>query len=66
MRRADAQQVAPGRGATLRTFFIGQCLFRFANVYKRWEGEIRRSSIWTSTEDEDLLTALGGTRCAYR
>ncbi|WP_156250548.1 sigma-70 family RNA polymerase sigma factor [Pseudactinotalea terrae] len=50
----------PDGGATLRTFFIGQCLFRFANVYKRWEGEIRRSSIWTSTEDEDLLTALGG------
>jgi hypothetical protein len=24
------------RGATLRTYFIGQCLIRFANVYRRW------------------------------
>jgi hypothetical protein len=24
------------RGATLRTYFIGQCLIRFANIYRRW------------------------------
>ena len=30
------------RGATLRTFFIGQCLIRFANIYRRWWGnEVR-------------------------
>lgn len=26
----------PGGGASLKTYFIGQCLFRFCNVYKRW------------------------------
>ncbi len=24
------------RGATLRTYFIGQCLIRFANIYRKW------------------------------
>jgi DNA-directed RNA polymerase specialized sigma24 family protein len=27
------------RGATLRTFFVGQCLFRFANVYRAWHAK---------------------------
>jgi DNA-directed RNA polymerase specialized sigma24 family protein len=31
----------PAKGATLKTFFIGQCLFRFANVYMRWYGAER-------------------------
>lgn len=32
----------PGRGATLRTFFVGQCLIRFPNIYRRWRaGEMR-------------------------
>jgi DNA-directed RNA polymerase specialized sigma24 family protein len=26
----------PARGASLKTFFIGQCLFRFPNVYRAW------------------------------
>lgn len=31
------------RGASLRTYFIGQCLMRFANVYRKWwNDEIRR------------------------
>lgn len=30
------------RGATLRTYFIGQCLIRFANVYRRWWAEETR------------------------
>jgi hypothetical protein len=30
------------KGATVRTYFVGQCLIRFANVYRRWHGnEIR-------------------------
>jgi hypothetical protein len=29
----------PARGATLKTFFIGQCLLQFPNVYRRWQGE---------------------------
>ena len=31
------------RGASLKTYFIGQCMIRFANVYRRWWGnEIRQ------------------------
>lgn len=26
------------KGATLRTYFVGQCLIRFANIYRRWHG----------------------------
>lgn len=26
----------PARGASLKTFFIGQCLFRFPNIYRAW------------------------------
>ncbi len=31
----------PEGGATLKTFFVGQCLIRFANVYRRWLVETR-------------------------
>lgn len=37
------------RGATLRTYFIGQCLIRFANVYRRWWAEECRHSRETSS-----------------
>lgn len=33
----------PSRGASLRTFFVGQCLLQFSNVYKRWRREELRS-----------------------
>ncbi|MBN9200002.1 MAG: sigma-70 family RNA polymerase sigma factor, partial [Microbacterium chocolatum] len=33
----------PGKGASLRTFFVGQCLLQFSNVYKRWRREELRS-----------------------
>lgn len=29
----------PGRGASLRTFFIGQCVLQFPDVYRAWERE---------------------------
>lgn len=29
-------------GATLKTFFVGQCLFRFANVYRAWHAKEQR------------------------
>ncbi|MBL8777068.1 MAG: hypothetical protein JNK12_14085 [Acidimicrobiales bacterium] len=32
----------PGRGASLSTFFIGQCLVRFPNVWRRWLPEAKR------------------------
>lgn len=27
----------PTKGASLKTFFVGQCKFQFPNVYKRWQ-----------------------------
>jgi DNA-directed RNA polymerase specialized sigma24 family protein len=32
----------PGRGATIKTYFIGTCLHQFPNVYVRWDRERRR------------------------
>lgn len=32
----------PRKGASMKTFFIGQCLFRFPNVYRGWLRERRR------------------------
>ncbi len=29
----------PSRGATLRTFFVGQCILQFPEVYRSWERE---------------------------
>lgn len=44
------------RGAALRTFFVGQCLIRYANVYRRWlKHESRRPHAVT---DHDTLDAL--------
>lgn len=47
------------RGATLRTYFIGQCLIRFPNIYRRWlAGETRNRFL--VTDDDDLIDALTG------
>jgi hypothetical protein len=27
----------PAQGASLRTFFVGQCLFQFPNIYRKWQ-----------------------------
>jgi DNA-directed RNA polymerase specialized sigma24 family protein len=35
---------SPEGGASLRTFYVGACLFAFPNVFQRWAGERRRSS----------------------
>lgn len=32
----------PTKGASLRTYFIGNCKLRFANVYRRWVAEAQR------------------------
>lgn len=32
----------PRRGASLRTFFVGQCLMQFANVYRAWHSDFVR------------------------
>lgn len=45
------------KGATLRTYFVGQCLIRFANIYRRWWGnEIRNAN--ALTDETDLLDHL--------
>lgn len=31
----------PARGATIKTYFVGACLFQFPNVYQRWATERR-------------------------
>lgn len=50
----------PRRGATLRTYFIGQCLIRFPNIYRRWwAGENRNRALLT--EDDDLLSVYRGS-----
>jgi hypothetical protein len=49
------------QGATLKTFFIGQCLIRFPNVYRSWEAkerEHRRRHL--AVGDELLLQLVGG------
>lgn len=48
------------RGATLRTYFIGQCLIRFPNIYRRWlAGENRNR--YLITEDDGLIDSLAGS-----
>lgn len=49
----------PARGASLRTFFIGQCLLRFPNVYRRWQLEVTKRSM--VIEDRIDLTDLQET-----
>jgi DNA-directed RNA polymerase specialized sigma24 family protein len=40
-------------GANLRTFFIGQCLMQFGNVYRRWrKEELSPPWVWIVTLDE--------------
>ncbi|MBX9244659.1 sigma-70 family RNA polymerase sigma factor [Actinotalea ferrariae] len=59
--RFRSDVLIPGRwdyrkGASLRTYFIGQCLIRFSNVYRRWwvtEGRVR--DIPHDVDDDDLL-----------
>ncbi len=46
------------RGATLRTYFIGQCLIRFGGVYRSWWNNERPFSDMV-TDDDELLADLG-------
>ncbi|NKR90443.1 sigma-70 family RNA polymerase sigma factor [Rhodococcus hoagii] len=51
------------KGASIRTFFIGQCLFQFANVYKVWFNEEReRRAAELLAEDADLDYLKGSIR----
>lgn len=42
----------PRKGASLRTFFIGQCLIRFANVYRSWRAQQQRARRTGELADE--------------
>lgn len=44
------------KGATLRTYFVGQCLIRFANVYRRWWGSESRNRYDLTDDNETLDT----------
>lgn len=50
------------KGATLRTYFIGQCLMRFANIYRRWlEGETRERNAIRTDDLALLIDVLGAS-----
>ncbi len=51
----------PARGASLKTFFIGQCLLQFPNVYKRWTRERARWNPIVLEGDQDVLDRRAGT-----
>jgi DNA-directed RNA polymerase specialized sigma24 family protein len=44
-------------GATLKTFFIGQCLIRFANVYRSWHAHEQRDYVPADPHDVLDLSA---------
>lgn len=46
----------PRKGANLTTYFIGQCMFQFPNVYKRWWRETKRQEV---PLDQDTIEELG-------
>lgn len=49
----------PDRGASIRTYFIGQCLIQFPNVYRRWHRETFDRAPWPELANEAMLTARG-------
>lgn len=55
----------PGGAASLKTFFVGQCLFQFRSVYRRWhraETARRRHVIAADPADPELLGRAGRDR----
>jgi DNA-directed RNA polymerase specialized sigma24 family protein len=45
----------PTKGASIRTFFIGQCLFKFANCYRKaYDTETARRAREVLTDDDSL------------
>ena len=49
----------PGKGARLTTFFIGQCLMRFANIYRAWLSKELRSRDLLASHDAEEWHDLG-------
>lgn len=48
------------RGATLRTYFVGQCLIRFPNIYRSWLRAEEREQ-YETTDDNDELAYFAGS-----
>lgn len=48
------------KGASLRTYFIGQCIIRFANIYRQWYANEARSKNSTRVGDDQFLIELLG------
>lgn len=46
------------RGASLKTFFVGQCILRFANVYRRWHRELHDPLV-AQIDRDSLAVDLG-------
>lgn len=51
----------PSRGASLRTFFIGQCLYQFCNPYRAWYQEEQERRALADLVDNDDLDYLHGS-----
>lgn len=47
----------PAKGAALKTFFIGQCMKRYANVARRWLNHDLRPSQEVVTDEQAVLDA---------
>jgi hypothetical protein len=41
----------PTKGASLRTFFVGQCIFQFPNIYREWLLEVKANWRHGFTDD---------------
>lgn len=42
------------RGASLSTFFVGQCKLQFPNVYRRWRESEQRSRAWRDLDPDGI------------
>lgn len=45
----------PTKGASLRTFFVGQCIFQFPNIYREWLLEVKADWQHGFTDDVDEM-----------
>ncbi|WP_244928549.1 sigma factor-like helix-turn-helix DNA-binding protein [Nocardioides sp. W7] len=52
------------KGATLRTYFIGQCIIRFANIYRQWYGNEARFKNGSRVDDDQFLIDVLGAGTA--
>jgi len=56
----QANKWDPARGASLKTFFIGQCMFQFSNVMRDWRKADRRRRFVQLVPDAAQLGHQGG------